>query len=273
MSIHIQFMRVFFHLPGGSFMDNVRAAAAAAYAGWQKSLNKPFIIIAVMCLIIAAAEAFGQIAGDGSKVSILLALAIVTLLAPKIESFSFGSDGVKAALAKIDTNNIAATTEVDSNINVKLDQLFREVASLKAMLAPPGETPLSEALPEFVEPPPPILANDPNKGRFGGNERQNGRVLSATVEESMLNGDWCKLTLAVRPTRGAAPVTGKVVFYLHDSFSPDRYTINAERGEAVLTLRSYGAFTAGAIVDGSTMLELDLAESPNVGAPDAWRTR
>ena len=212
----------------------VKGVVASIYADWQKSTNKPFTIIAVMCVIVALAEASGHIGGDGTKIGLLLGLAIITLLAPKLETLSFGSDGIKAALIKLDANNIAATSEVDSNINVKLDQLFREIASLKEMLAGMGGAPAEAAfLSQFVELPPPMLANDPNKGRFGGSEKQNGRILCATVEESTLSGGWCKLTLIVQATTGAPPVTGKVAFFLHDSFSPDRYVLNAERGEAV----------------------------------------
>jgi hypothetical protein len=123
--------------------------------------------------------------------------------------------------------------------------------------------------------PPPTVANDPQKGRFGGHEKSGDRRLSAVVEPSSVNSDWCKATLTVSAEPGAQALGGKVSFYLHDSFEPDHYVVPVgKEGRATLHLRAWGAFTVGAVADdGKTLLELDLATSPNVKAPEDWRRR
>ncbi|WP_428029035.1 pYEATS domain-containing protein [Ancylobacter sp.] len=254
-------------------MGSIRSFASAASAAWLKSANKPFIIIATILIIVAIAEAFGRVLGDGTKISILVGLALVTLVVPRIETFSFGSDGVKAALNRIDANNIAATSEMDVNVSQKLEQILREVVAIRQGMGTAAFASDGPGAEDGIALPEPANPDDPQKGRFGGTEASNGRILCATVEPSTLKGSWCTVTLIVRPSRNKSPVTGPVIFYLHDSFSPHRYVVTAAQGEARLVFRAYGAFTAGAIVDGSTLLELDLAESPNVDAPKEWRAR
>jgi len=242
--------------------------------------------IAVICVVLVVVEVIGWLKGDAVKIAVLFGVAILTLLAPNIESLGIGDKGVVATLRKQlernsekiqDTKN--ATREVDEQLNQKMSQLFEELKILNERLAGPAETAGDTKRLALAEKekslPPPKFANDPQKGRFGGQEAAEGRRLSAIVEPSSVDSDWCKITLAVCAEPGAPMLSGKVSFYLHDSFEPDHYIVSVGKdGKAILHLRAWGAFTVGAVADeGKTLLELDLATSPNVNAPSDWRKR
>lgn len=113
----------------------------------------------------------------------------------------------------------------------------------------------------------PFDPDDPQKGRWGGLAKRNGRELSATVME--LSGGLFQLTLLVSATTGA-PLTGNVEFHLHPTFAKPVIVKEAVGGMAKLTLKTWGAFTVGAVADdGRTTLELDLAA--NKSFPAAFR--
>jgi cellulose biosynthesis protein BcsQ len=113
----------------------------------------------------------------------------------------------------------------------------------------------------------PVDPDDPQKGQWGGKNRHNGRELTATVVRVSKN--WFEIILTVRTVR-SKPLTGPVTFHLHQSFENETETVEADDGEATLTLHAYGAFTVGAVMDdGRTTLELDLAELK--GAPKEFR--
>lgn len=107
---------------------------------------------------------------------------------------------------------------------------------------------------------PVTVLNDRQKGRFGGKAENNKRKLSATVGEKPISGFY-PFTLTVESTDTNDPLTGEVIFYLHDSFTPSVVTVEVTEGKAVFEKWAYGAFTTGAVCDGGkTLLELDLAE-------------
>jgi len=250
-----------------------------------------FYLIALVALIMLGAEVAGYLGGNGTKMAILFGVTILALLAPNIETLTIGKDGIVAALRREIANNTTrvkdardATVEVDELLNQKIGQIFEELRELRTRFetaltpvenvdhALQADLALREAarfkLPAIKDP------DDPQKGRFGGSEEKNGRRLSAVVARSSVKSEWCNVVLTVSTLPGAPELTGKVKFYLHDSYDPNRYTIQAVRGEAKLVFRAWGAFTAGAISDdGKTPLELDLATSENVEAPNAWRKR
>jgi hypothetical protein len=244
--------------------------------------NANFNIIAAICILLVIAEVMGMLKGEGIKIAILLGIAIVSLLAPKIQSLTVGTEGIVAALTaeiakngnKIEASK-SATDEMDDELNQNISQLFAELKAFQSNVQHSSVVP-TEAGPgrgiERVELPLTKVSDDPQKGRFGGQEERNGRRISAVVEQSASKSDWCKIVLRV--TSVGKPLSGKVAFYLHDDFEPDRYIIPVTSGEATLKLRAGGAFTVGAIADdGETLLELDLATSPNVSGPADWRAR
>jgi hypothetical protein len=116
---------------------------------------------------------------------------------------------------------------------------------------------------------PPVDADDPQKGRWGGKKRHNGRELAGTV--SSVSKNWFDVTLTVKTVRGK-PLTGPVSFHLHPSFSEEVQTVAAKEGVATIAIQAWGAFTVGAVMDdGKTTLELDLAELRD--APKEFRER
>lgn len=118
----------------------------------------------------------------------------------------------------------------------------------------------------------PKVAGDQNKGKFGGAPSRNGRTLAATVTPLDEKGTYCTVELKVTGSLGS-PLTGKVVFYLHESFKPnDKVEVAVVENVASLRVIAYGGFTVGAVADqGQTELELDLETDPSVVAPPAWR--
>jgi hypothetical protein len=109
--------------------------------------------------------------------------------------------------------------------------------------------------------------DDPWKKRFGEQAERNGRRLSAKVVE-IPGSQFYKVTIRVESTDKTRPLNGKVALFLHDSFAPyDRLLVDVVNDVAEYEVRSYGAFTVGALTDeGQTELELDLAELPDAPA-------
>lgn len=121
----------------------------------------------------------------------------------------------------------------------------------------------------------PTVADDPQKGRFGGKAEASSRRLEATVSGSRsTSSELFRIDLKVASTDPAkSPLTGPVKFFLHDTFDPDSYVVVADGTTATLSnLVAWGAFTVGVICDGgSTKLELDLSTIPD--APAKFRER
>jgi hypothetical protein len=112
--------------------------------------------------------------------------------------------------------------------------------------------------------------NDPQKGKWGGAAKRNGRELTATVRPASFNSDFYNIVLTVSSTEKHNPLAGKVVFHLHPTFPNNPATEVAVNGIAKLSLISYGSFTVGVECDfdaagkAQTQLELDLADLPDV---------
>jgi prokaryotic YEATS domain len=271
------------HLP-----HNGTTPAGPAGSQWPNRYPNIFYhTIAVICVILVVVEVAGYLKGDGVKIAILVGLAILALLAPNIESLKIGKSGIVAALKRgIDENSSkiddtkSAAREIDVQLDQKITQIFEELRELRTSAGPiaaavdgganGGAAQRDEALklPAITD------EKDPQKGRFGRQEQRNGRKISALVEVSSIQSGWGKVSLKVTSLPGSPELAGKVDFYLHDTFRPDHYVVQVINGEATLVLRAWGAFTVGAVADaGATPLELDLATSPNVVAPEDWRTR
>jgi hypothetical protein len=108
-----------------------------------------------------------------------------------------------------------------------------------------------------------IHAEDPQQDLWGGKPVRNGRELSAVVRRVPGEKKWYQVRLEVSSTNPSDPLTGKVTFYLHDSFGEPVVPVPVRQGSAIYTVIAFGAFTVGAKVeedDGrQTQLELDLA--------------
>lgn len=103
--------------------------------------------------------------------------------------------------------------------------------------------------------------NDPQKNKWGGIAKRNGRELKATVTPTPGTIPLYKIQLTVTSTSAFQPLSGKVKFHLHPSFPNHVQEVAVINGKAELQLISYGSFTVGAEADnGETTLELDLAD-------------
>jgi hypothetical protein len=129
----------------------------------------------------------------------------------------------------------------------------------------------NESVPSLAAP---QEADDPWRGKFGGQAKSRNRVLSASVRPVTGAADFFNLKLSVASTQPQTdPLRGEVQFFLHDTFLNDRPVVPVNTsGVAELNLVTYGAFTVGASADGGkTKLELDLSEVPD--APADFRNR
>jgi hypothetical protein len=106
--------------------------------------------------------------------------------------------------------------------------------------------------------------DDPHKGRFGKESTRGGFSINADFGE--LSRNWVQLRLSVRGPGDA--IRQAVVFHLHDSFDPDRYVCDFNRGRATLKLTVWGGFTVGVWIPATRIeLELDLtklADAPRI---------
>jgi hypothetical protein len=118
----------------------------------------------------------------------------------------------------------------------------------------------------------PNKADDPQKGKWGGQTENNGRIIKAVVRETTYSTELFNIMLEVSSTDATKPLTGEVFFHLHPTFPKDIGKVTAEKGVAVLNLTAYGAFTVGVECDnGSTKLEIDLAQLSD--APALFKQR
>ncbi|WP_264566769.1 pYEATS domain-containing protein [Flavobacterium sp. N3904] len=111
--------------------------------------------------------------------------------------------------------------------------------------------------------------NDPQKGQWKNNAINNERELTATVAEEAKG--LYKINLKVvstNPIKNPLQTDDLILFALHNTFGdPPIRLANVENQCAETEFYSYGSFTVGAFVDyGTTELELDLAELPDVSS-------
>lgn len=171
---------------------------------------------------------------------------------------------IQAVESKLPTALRAAEKAFSAN----LASLEHAAAEARA-LAP---TPAAEAA-SWEPTSPPLVSDDPQKGRFGGQSESAGRRLEARVTPRPDSGDEIfDVRIALTSTDPNKPLSDPVRFFLHNTFSPDKVVVVPKQGRAELSLCAWGAFTVGAIADGGqTKLELDLAKLPD--APAKFRER
>ena len=109
-----------------------------------------------------------------------------------------------------------------------------------------------------------INKEDLQKNRWGGENRRDGKQLTATVKKSPVPGLF-KITLTVSSIDTKQPFMGDVAFFLHDTFVNEIRYRKSISNEASITVTAYEAFTAGAYTADGTMLEIDL--NKEVGFP------
>lgn len=147
-----------------------------------------------------------------------------------------------------------------SAIYADMDGLARRLASSQGFWSTAAVAIASKALSNSEQAEVPRSKMNPldiQKGQWGGESSLNGWTISAEVAE--ISESWFAIEIEVKGDDGktACPVT----FHLHDSFpDPMRRIIPGNKGEILLSLKAYGAFTVGALIEcDGTKLELDLS--------------
>lgn len=111
--------------------------------------------------------------------------------------------------------------------------------------------------------------DDPQKGQWKSSAINNQRELKATVIEEAKGLYKIKLqVISTNPKDNPLKKGDIILFALHNTFGDLPFMlVKVEKQSAELNFYAYGSFTVGAFVDdGSTELELDLAELPNVSS-------
>jgi hypothetical protein len=114
-----------------------------------------------------------------------------------------------------------------------------------------------------------IHHDDPQKGQWKSNAINNERDLKATVIEETKGLYKIKLqVVSTNPKDNPLKNGDLVLFALHNTFGdPPFRLVKIDKHTAELSFYAYGSFTVGAFVDnGSTELELDLAELPDISS-------
>lgn len=182
-----------------------------------------------------------------------LAFAFVVLVSGRLREFVAGKEGI--------------IIKMDAKLDAQ-EKLLKAVAAGEVG----GKLPVDEAPPVVGHvASTPLNPEDPEKGRWGGKAEMAGRRLIGEVTRIKGSDEFFDVTLRVVSTDVARPLTGVVRFHLHPSFKRSVVDVPVENGEARLELQAWGAFTVGAVCDGTTTLELDLAEDPK--NPEKFRSR
>ncbi|MBZ9603105.1 pYEATS domain-containing protein [Phyllobacterium chamaecytisi] len=227
----------------------------------------------------------------------LLGFASVCVALPLLSKVNFSKDGGSVEVSnpielidQMETRAQAARSESFEQTRKQIGALSVQISELLAKLengpvspGAPSEPGSKDAL-EKIEPsmheirallPAPTIVDDPQKGRFGGQESNPSRALSAKVSPSDLNPRWQKVIFTLKAT-DRRPLKGAYAyFFLHDTFEPNAYRVKIRPGSFSVSFEAtaVGAFTVGVIADdGDTKLELDLA-SANIDAPKDWKER
>jgi hypothetical protein len=109
--------------------------------------------------------------------------------------------------------------------------------------------------------------DDPQKGQWKSSAINNERELKATVIEEAKGLYKIKLQVVSTNPKDSPLKKGDIIlFALHNTFGdPPFKLVKVDKQSAELNFYAYGSFTVGAFADdGTTELELDLAELPNV---------
>ena len=111
--------------------------------------------------------------------------------------------------------------------------------------------------------------NDPQKGQWKSNPINNERELKGDVVEEAKGLFKIKVqVVSTNPENNPLKKDDLILFALHNTFGdPPFRMVKVVNQTAELVFYAYGSFTVGAFADyGSTELELDLAELPNVSS-------
>jgi len=169
-------------------------------------------------------------------------------LISKINEPLIASTDIEKIIKKLDNSNDTkkATASIQSDIDKMIDEAKLKLH--KGLL---------------------INKEDPQKGQWKSNAINNERELKATVNEETKGLYKINLqVLSTNPKENPLKNDEYILFALHDTFgNPPFKLVKVEKQTAELSFYAYGSFTVGAFADnGTTELELDLAELPGVSS-------
>ena len=261
-SLHVGFLAV-----------TVLLAAAGILSAMQETVGLKITSVTVACLVLALLTLLLAVNPRVRELNIKL---FGNELAVKLNQVDEKVDGLAEQVTKLET-----ATENLNKLNRQLAMLVGQLPRAETSL--PGGTPLrprpdvrlptadvervlgetmatgrpmrlpsrmsDSKLDDWLSTHPVQDEEDPQRGRWGGQRECEGLVLDASVERAEISGFY-SVSLRVRAAEGAAPPSGKVTFFLHDTFAKDRITVDFEGGRAHLDLMAWGAFVVGAWVHG-----------------------
>jgi hypothetical protein len=152
-------------------------------------------------------------------------------------------------------------------------QGLREVAAvgaaaLRGAVSKRGDVPARPDEGDMLSGPPALGrsvtdADDPHKGRFGGEASRSGFTLSARFAGGE-EANPVEITLAVLCEKDLESYDDVVEFFLHPTFRPSRLRVAFRGQRAVVQIVSRGGFTVGAWSPKRQVeLELDFARLPD----------
>lgn len=213
------------------------------------------VTITVITVALAILHAFNRTITIDSTTIILCVVASLPWLQPLLKSIELL--GVKFELQELKATVKQQTRNLEL---IEESAILPGSASRRDTTSESRGSRHAKAVTETGE-----WADDPNKGKFGGDAKRAGRVLEAEISPAgNKTSAACEVILTVRSTDPERPLTGVVTFHLHPTFGRwEKYNVDVKAGIARDEIVSWGAFTVGAEADnGRTRLELDLARVP-----------
>jgi hypothetical protein len=255
--------------PAGQGIRQATAPESGMDRVWRRGMLALAVIPIALLVLDAGSRLFGgEGSGDGKVVDIYLkylGAAFVALLLSRVGPLLKGKFyGVEVEF--VETKVVADATMKTTADVAALREALERLKETLGRIAPSDDS--ADKSLHLAPPPMPHLKpitnrDDPNKGRFGGEDEKDGFKLTATfvgAEDARL----VNIKLAVFGTE--RPLTQKVRFFLHPTFPSPELTVNPVEGVAAMDTLAYGGFTVGAwIEDTKTLLELDLSRI--AGAP------
>lgn len=220
-------------------------------------------------IVFAGVDMAVGLNGDAARLAVLIGGAVLVFVAPKLRKLSVSKDG--AGITDLSIELVSEAINAAKEASEKSKQLLIQGAGAgqAARMAATAEEDVFDIYKFVAALPAPADRSDPQKGRFGHARERNGWSLSATSRD--YNEKDGILTFNVF-LRGPDNIhADQVYFVLHPTITPSIYVTTMRNGRASIFLRTWGAFTIGAVAKhGEVLLELDLAEHLR-DAPQAWR--
>lgn len=118
---------------------------------------------------------------------------------------------------------------------------------------------------DFAKPGPITVIDDSQKGRWGGRPVYGPFQITASFARNESHAGIYNINLQVSSTSTSEPLTGKVYFFLHESYYPGTVIeVETSAGMATTQIDSYEAFTVGVFLYNQQIkLELDLNQYPD----------